>query len=40
MPPWLEWLRRNSAEFDHQLRTYLFRDGEILDLEKSEADKA
>jgi hypothetical protein len=35
----LEWLRRNSADFDHHLRTYLFRDGDILELEKSDADK-
>ena len=36
----LEWLRRNSVDFDHQLRTYLFREGAILELEKSDKDKA
>jgi uncharacterized protein len=35
----LEWIRRNNRDFDHQLRTYLFRDGAILELEKSEAAK-
>jgi hypothetical protein len=35
----LEWMRRNSSDFDHQLRTYLFRDGDILKLEKSDTDK-
>jgi hypothetical protein len=35
----LEWLRRNSADFDHHLRTYLFRDGNILQLEKSDTEK-
>jgi hypothetical protein len=35
----LEWLRRNSADFDRQLRTYLFREGGIVDLEKSDTDK-
>lgn len=29
----LEWLRRNSAVFDEQLRTYLFSQGNILDAE-------
>lgn len=31
----VEWLRRTSTDFDAKLRTYLFRDGNILDLEKS-----
>lgn len=31
----LEWLRRNSAEFDRELRTYLFRDGEITGIEEA-----
>jgi hypothetical protein len=35
----LEWLRRNSADFDHHLRTYLFREGSILELEKTDTDK-
>jgi uncharacterized protein len=26
----LAWLRRNSADFDRQLRTYLFREGGIV----------
>ena len=30
----LEWLRRNSGEFDEELRTYLFREGEITELEE------
>ena len=34
----LEWLRRNSADFEQQLRKYLFRDGPIVALEKH--DKA
>jgi hypothetical protein len=35
----LEWLRRNSADFEHQLRTYLFSEGEIVEHEKLETDK-
>jgi uncharacterized protein len=35
----IEWLRRNSVDFDHQLRTYLFRDGAILEIEKSDNEK-
>src|SRR5471030_1926851 len=35
----LEWLRRNSADFEHQLRTYLFSEGEIVEQEKLETDK-
>jgi hypothetical protein len=35
----LEWLRRNNADFDRQLRAYLFREGSILDLEKSDSEK-
>jgi ferritin-like protein len=30
----LEWLRRNSKDFDKQLRTYLFSEGNILEVEK------
>lgn len=30
----LEWLRRNSEDFDHQLRTYLFSDGPIAEIEE------
>lgn len=29
----LEWLRRNHTEFDRQLRTYLFRDGPVAEIE-------
>jgi len=35
----LEWLRRNSTDFDHQLRTYLFREGAITELEKADNDE-
>jgi hypothetical protein len=31
-----EWLRRNSVEFDTNLRTYLSCDGNILQLEKGQ----
>lgn len=27
----LEWLRRNSDDFDKQLREFLFTDGDIMD---------
>lgn len=27
----LEWLRRNSDDFDKQLREFLFSDGDIMD---------
>ena|ERR1700731_789932 len=30
----LEWLRRNSPDFEGQLRKYLFRDGPIVALEE------
>lgn len=30
----LEWLRRRDADLDHQLRTYLFTEGPILDAEE------
>jgi hypothetical protein len=29
----LEWPRRSSADSDANLRTYLFRDGNVLQLE-------
>ncbi len=35
----LEWLRRNNADFDRQLRTYLFREGAIVALEKADNEK-
>jgi len=31
----LEWLRRNMAGWDEQLRTYLFTEGSLLDVEKA-----
>lgn len=30
----LEWLRRNSDDFDKELREYLFSDGDIAALEE------
>lgn len=27
----LEWLRRNDEDFDHQLRSFLFKDGEVME---------
>jgi ferritin-like protein len=36
----LEWLRRNSPDFEKQLRTYLFSEGNILEVEEhAEAKK-
>ncbi len=32
----LEWIRRNSPEFDHELRDYLFKEGPISHGEKDE----
>lgn len=29
----LEWIRRRDAEFDRQLRTYLFKQGDITEIE-------
>lgn len=31
----LEWVRRNDADFDDQLRTYLFSRGDILEVEEA-----
>lgn len=31
----LEWLRRNSPIFDEHMRTYLFTEGDILEIEES-----
>jgi len=31
----LEWLRRNSADFDKELREYLFQDGDIAGHEEA-----
>jgi uncharacterized protein len=30
----LEWVRRNDADFDEQLRTYLFSEGDIVHAEE------
>lgn len=27
----LEWLRRNDADFDKQLKAFLFKEGEVMD---------
>jgi ferritin-like protein len=35
----LEWIRRHSAEFDEQLRTYLFSDKPIVGVEEEETGK-
>lgn len=32
----LEWLRRHSKDFDHELRTYLFTDKPILEAEEDD----
>jgi hypothetical protein len=34
----IEWLRRNMPVWDEELRTYLFKDGSITDLEEKEND--
>ena len=30
----LEWIRRASRDFDHELKTYLFSEGNILEAEE------
>lgn len=30
----LEWLRRNSPKFDEHMKTYLFTEGDILEIEE------
>jgi ferritin-like protein len=30
----LEWIRRHDAKFDEHLRTYLFTEGDILEIEE------
>ena len=35
----LEWLRRNDADFNKQLRTYLFSSGNILEVEEKAEKK-
>ena len=32
----LEWLRRNDPKMDEELRTYLFKEGDITKLEEAE----
>jgi ferritin-like protein len=34
----LEWLRRNMDGWDEKMRTYLFTEGEITELEEEEED--
>jgi ferritin-like protein len=34
----IEWLRRNDADFDKQLRTYLFTEGPITEIEDEAMD--
>ena len=34
----LEWMRRNMPGWDEQLRTYLFTEGDITNLEEEEGD--
>ena len=34
----LEWLRRNMEGWDHELRTYLFSEGSILEAEEGASD--
>ncbi|MGQ1888897.1 encapsulin-associated ferritin-like protein [Thermophagus sp. OGC60D27] len=34
----LEWLRRNMPGWDEELRTYLFSEGDITELEEGESD--
>ncbi len=29
----IEWLRRHDSEFDHELRDYLFKEGDLAELE-------
>lgn len=36
----IEWLRRNDEVFAKQLKTYLFSEGPILDVEKKAEGKA
>lgn len=35
----LEWLRRNMEGWDEQMRTYLFTEGSILDVEENAGDE-
>ena len=36
----LEWLRRNDVDFEKQLRTYLFSNGNILEVEEKVEGKS
>jgi uncharacterized protein len=36
----LEWLRRNMPGWDEQLRTYLFKDGDIVQTEEKTDDQS
>jgi ferritin-like protein len=36
----IEWLRRNNAKFDEQLRRFLFTDGPIAGQEEGDGDDA
>ena len=36
----LEWMRRNMPGWDKQLRTYLFTEGDITNLEEEEGNDA
>jgi hypothetical protein len=35
----LEWLRRNSSDFNKELKEYLFQDGDIVGREHEATDK-
>ena len=34
----IEWLRRNMEGWDEELKTYLFKEGDITELEEAEED--
>ncbi|MDY0257933.1 ferritin-like domain-containing protein [Gudongella oleilytica] len=36
----LEWLRRNMDKWDEELKTYLFTEGSIINLEEGEGEGA
>lgn len=36
----LEWCRRNDADFRNQLGTYLFSEGDILEVEEAKEEQA
>jgi ferritin-like protein len=36
----LEWIRRNSPQFDEQLRTYLFSDKPLVGIEEEDTGKS